>query len=165
MIIRSVPAQTGLLLAALGLSACVDSSLDACGNANRDVNIVTLAGNTVARTYEQCIADLRTELQTLRLEAAALDAEAARLNAQAAALDGERRTAAQRLATLNAQQAALARQISQAQVEEASVPALVQQERQLRSDIAAQGEGVDAGEAEALRARQQELNRLALELL
>lgn len=162
---RSVPAHAGLLLAAVGLSACVDSSLDACGNANRDVNIATLAGNAVSRTYEQCIADLRTELQTLRLEAAALDAESARLNAQAAALDGERRSAAQRLAALNAQQANLARQISQTSVEQAAVPALVQQERQLRSDIAAQGDGVDTAEAEALRARQQELNRLALELL
>ncbi|WP_342078203.1 hypothetical protein [Yoonia sp. SS1-5] len=162
---------TGIVAAFVltGLAACTDPNQDACGNANRSASLGNLAGNALSGSYGDCIDSLQQELQGLRLEGRQLEAEASRLNSLSASLSGERRAAAQRLASLNAEQANLVSQIAQAgqsgNASEAQVQSVINQERNLRSDIASAGDGVDPDTAALLERRQAELDQLALDLL
>lgn len=162
--IWSLPALIGLL----GLIAgCTEPGASACANANRAVTLGNLAGNSMSGSYTQCVADLGAELQGLRLQSRSLQAEAARLNVHAATLDGERRASAQRLAALNTEQAAIMQRLSTARsgAQDARMREVLGTEQQLRQDIAAQGQGIDAAASRRLAERQVALNRLAQQAL
>lgn len=150
------------------LSACTDSNLDSCGNANREINLGTLADNALSGSYEDCIDTLQQDLNALRLEGRQLQGEALRLNTLSASLSGEERSAATRLADLNATQAELiARitQVSEAGGSEAQIERLVSEERVLRSQIGSGANGVDQATTDAIAQRQRNLNQLTLDLL
>lgn len=154
-------------VAALLVAACTDPNLDACGNANRDVNLGNLVGNTVSGSFNQCIDDLQQELNSLRLEGRQLQIEEARLRGISTGLSGEERAAAERLANLNATQAALVARIAQSgsAAEDSSLNRVLVEERNLRSALAQEGNGIDAAAAEDLARRQRALDQLTLDLL
>lgn len=166
---RALAAVAGPGLVLLG--ACTDPEATACANANRDVTLANLAGNTLSGSYERCLSDLRAELVGLQLEARGLDVEATRLDAQAASLGGERRAAAQRLARLHAEQAELMRRIGEegrsTAADDARVNRIIREERRLRSEITGRrgSGGVDDVTADRILRRQQALNDLARQTL
>lgn len=167
MMRRILVAPVAGVLICLVLAGCTDPGASACDNANRDITLGNLAGNSMSGSYAACVNDLKSELQGLRLQSRSLQAEAARLNAAAASMDGERRAAAQRLARLNAEQARLMQEISTARSDASSprVRQVLAEEQRLRRDIQAQGQGADPDVAQRLSERQMALNRLARETL
>lgn len=163
---KKIPAVSvaGVIL----LSACTDSNLDSCSNANREINLGTLAGNALSGAYEDCIDTLQQDLNALRLEGRQLQGESLRLNTMSASLSGEERSAATRLAVLNATQAELiARitQVSEAGASEAQIERLVSEESVLRRQIGSSGNGIAQATADAIAQRQRNLNQLTLDLL
>ncbi|WP_341213448.1 hypothetical protein [uncultured Limimaricola sp.] len=162
------PTALGLGTAALALlAACTDPGANACANANRDITLVNLAGNSLSGSYANCVADLEGELAALRLESRRLSAEAARLEAQAARLDGERRSAAQRLSQITARQAELSQQIADTDAGRSGLGDLVSRDAALRAEIdrAAANDGVDEATANRLLEQQLQLNTLARQIL
>lgn len=158
----------GTLGAVVGLTACTDQNLDACGNANRDVNLANLAGNAISGSDTQCIANLQQELNTLRLEGRLLQAEESRLRQLSASLSGEERAAAERLARLNATQSELAARIASRgsnTSNDANVARVLSEERSLRTELERGGNGIDTQTAAALAQRQRQLDQLTLDLL
>jgi hypothetical protein len=157
----AILAASGL---ALGLAACTPAA-DPCAAANRDINLITLAGNSAAGNYGACIEDLQGELQQLRLEANSLQARADELNRQARSASAERRSRLSALAAVNAEQAALARELSASSsvvdTREADIRRLVTEERALQARLASASEATTEAEIADIRRSQAALtNRI-----
>lgn len=147
------------------LSSCAAPGGDPCAQANRNVNLGTLIGNSVSGSYGACLTSMQGELSALRLEASSLRSQAGALNAQAAQLDGERQAAARRLAAINAEQAQLLDRIAAAgaTAPEAQASSAVAEANAVNREIEVLNDsgGADSAAAAEIRARQERLNRLA----
>lgn len=151
-----------VLLLAIPVGCAPPAPETACAAANRPITLGSLYTNSLSRTYDACLDQLRTELAALRLSAREMEARVAQLNKESSVASAQRAAAERRLAAMTAEQAEIARSITglaeTRAVNERELRRILDEESRLRGQITNLEEPTPA-QAREIADRQEALRR------